>query len=993
MHVSRSEEDSQLTSGGASIPDPEFNTQPRRRRKASADTAAVGVSLALLLCAAPLAIGSVHGASSALLEISVWLISLGWLFRKARSEGSTSLPSAVIAASLALCLYLLIQLLPLPSSLLYWIDPGAEDLRRQTIDTISTQQTVGATVDPSIARTRTADARRIEERAAEAGANATPPSLAVSRSGAASDLRLYLAYGLILWIAATLPRPQLLLRSAVAAGIAVGTVAIAQSVTWNGKILWFFVPYDGASHYPRMTGPFVNADHFALFLELALLPAAGLLFHSLRRRRGAREGVPGALTSVILGIGLSLMAAALIGSASRGGIIGALLGTVVFWWGIREREPAERANPGSLRNHVRRRSPGANRLDRLRRIVRRLAPTVVAVAVVVIGMLYAGEKARHLLDVRFARLILSSDLSIRVNHWVQTLPILRDFPLFGVGLSGWREVFPRYERFPLLVNPPNHAHNDYLEWWTEVGAVGVLLTVWLSIVYVRWARTRTLPREIRYGILATLAAVGWHEFLDFGLRVPANALLLSVLLGLFCNPYWSRADWPLVDEKVGGRPGLRRRWRWIAVAVTGVLCLASFRQLRESLLWQHVHDGSLEVGSAPIGAEGWYELGKRLAGIGKDGAPLARASFRAAIAARPSFGDAYWGLAQTEEDGPAKLAALEAAIYLQPSTVAWRLSRAALLERAGDSRAALSEFEEAVYRSPMLSQHPYLRKDDFVLTAPMVEAAERGLRRASDRQPDDPDLVGEVAAFYDRLRLSGEASTLWVRAANLTEDWALYGRMAAESAAHSRDYAQAEVLAREAIRRGPSEGEGYRTLAMEVYRPQKRYDEARQALELGARRAKRPGDLYVALYQLERDQGRMREAAQALAKAAALRQTDAALQFYLGVAYVEAGDNHRAVVALDRAIAIDPRPAQVYFYKGIALERRFDLQGAAQNYEKAVAREPSNPLYSESTRRVAEQLASGRKAAATEAATKDAATKKDDEKQVETHDGSAGEEP
>ncbi len=878
--------------------------------------AVIRIALAGVLFFSAFAIGAVHGWASAVMEICLWGLSLAWFV-----GGSTSSrpPRAFVLMAVALCHYLALQVMPVSESWLDLASPATAELHRRT--------------------------------AVETG------SVSLYPFATRADLLRYLAYGLALWLAATLSVPIFLLRSAVVTGIAVALIALVQLLTWNGHLLWFFDPYDAAAdvYYPRMTGPFVSPDHFASFLAMSLSLGGGLLsaywvHEKPRARRTSQDVNAPVLMASLIALGLAVMIAALIGSASRGGIIGATLGLTVLWLGMR-RKRANRHRERQVRNRKQ-----ENTALWLRGLLRRIGPASLAATIIIAGFLYAGPRARSLLDFRIAQAVFGNDIEGRMMLWMQSLPMLRDFPLFGVGLGCWRELFRRYEHYPMIGYAPNHTHNDYIEWCTEVGLVGVALTLALAWAFVRWARgNRSIPRSMCWGILGGIVAVAWHEIVDFNLRIPANALLLSILLGLLCNENWRDVSSPrdLADMRVHA-PEPRRGVVKIlgALLVFAALTAASVGQFREFRQWLDVRNGSTSLRFAPANGDTWLELGKRLYQKGLRYDPTTAAAFRAAIDRQPTSGEAFWGLSLTATTYAAKLRYLETALYLDPTRAPWRLAYANILDVTGRHADALRQVEEAVYRDPRLSSHPYLDPSNKGLREPLLESAERGFRRALADRPADPGFMSEIASFYARFGIWGDAARLWVDAAERSGDWAGYGLRAAGSFARVENYARAEELIRKAIDDAPERIEGYRLLALSVYRPQKMYAEAEEILDRGLHRSRDPAPLYVALYELRMGQKDRKGALEVLAKAADLSPRDAGLQAQLGRAYLEAEDYHRAKISFDRALRLEPQSSDFYYQRGIACERLYDLGGAREAFAKALALTPANATYQAALARV-----------------------------------------
>jgi O-antigen ligase len=257
----------------------------------------------------------------------------------------------------------------------------------------------------------------------------------------------------------------------------------------------------------RLRGTFVNANHFALSMELALAVAFAALWWGVRRsrrepaleRRIALVALPGLLWLMIF--------AALVFSGSRAGLISAMTATAV---------------QGAALAAARRRW--------------RLAPLGLGLAlagVLVTVALGAREGQGRALAASTA----DASWTGRVAAWRATLELWREFPATGAGLGTFADAFP-------LVQPESmrgywtHAHNDGLELLALAGPLGVAAAGLAVFVVARGLgrrlRTEGLRSEARAAVVAALGALvaaAVHEMFDFGLTLPANALTLAVICG------------------------------------------------------------------------------------------------------------------------------------------------------------------------------------------------------------------------------------------------------------------------------------------------------------------------------------------------------------------------------------------------------------------------------------------------------------------------------
>ncbi len=156
----------------------------------------------------------------------------------------------------------------------------------------------------------------------------------------------------------------------------------------------------------------------------------------------------------------------------------------------------------------------------------------VLFALVVIFALYAGIESTMQ---RFSLETLAQEQ--RPQFWSNTLDIMVDFPLFGTGLATFASVYPAYENFGIY-GLLQHAHNDYLEYFSGLGLVGMIFFLG-GILYIvffsvsEWRKRRNAYiKGLAMGAFISLIVIGVHSFTDFNLHIPANMIVFTVILAL-----------------------------------------------------------------------------------------------------------------------------------------------------------------------------------------------------------------------------------------------------------------------------------------------------------------------------------------------------------------------------------------------------------------------------------------------------------------------------
>ena len=249
-----------------------------------------------------------------------------------------------------------------------------------------------------------------------------------------------------------------LVNSIIAIAFTIAVFGILQKLSYNGKLYWLITKAGG--HF----GPYINYDHFAGYMEMCIFLSLGkfismIATSSLPHIRKLKDKIiwlsSKEANSVLIYLFLSIvMTTALFMSTSRGGIMSFSAGFVVFASiCITSIEPRKR---------------------------KRLLISA-AVIVILIGIMFAWVGPEETLG-RFEmlnkiikkfiteRAVLSD---IRPLMWSDTINMIKDYPVTGVGLGVYRYVFPGYRTFAIGWGFLNQSHCDYLQLISAMGVVGL----------------------------------------------------------------------------------------------------------------------------------------------------------------------------------------------------------------------------------------------------------------------------------------------------------------------------------------------------------------------------------------------------------------------------------------------------------------------------------------------------------------------------------------
>ena len=109
----------------------------------------------------------------------------------------------------------------------------------------------------------------------------------------------------------------------------------------------------------------------------------------------------------------------------------------------------------------------------------------------------------------------------------------KEFWLFGYGAGAFELIFKLFYNIPPAGVIAAHAHNDGVELIGEVGMIGILILLFLSLIYFKKLlnkinQERERARFILLSLLLIILLI--QSFVDFSLHIPGIAILLVVIL-------------------------------------------------------------------------------------------------------------------------------------------------------------------------------------------------------------------------------------------------------------------------------------------------------------------------------------------------------------------------------------------------------------------------------------------------------------------------------
>jgi O-antigen ligase len=258
---------------------------------------------------------------------------------------------------------------------------------------------------------------------------------------------------------------ELFRRALTVYALALAVVSVLQYFLGNGKIYWLFESAESAG-----LGPFLNRDHYASFIALALPAAAVEMLRHPRQRW-------------FFALTVAVLYASVIAGASRAGFVLLTVELLVLFV-----------------------------------LLRFSGRTLLAVAAlsVAFGFVVGWESL-------YERLRIPDPYAGRQEVALATVQMLRANPWKGSGLGTWTNVYPAYapKDFGVFINA---AHNDWLQWGAEGGIP------MLACLFLLFGASVSLVRKVPW--VLGVPIVFFHCLVEFPMQGRFLPAIVFLVLGV-----------------------------------------------------------------------------------------------------------------------------------------------------------------------------------------------------------------------------------------------------------------------------------------------------------------------------------------------------------------------------------------------------------------------------------------------------------------------------
>jgi O-antigen ligase len=294
---------------------------------------------------------------------------------------------------------------------------------------------------------------------------------------------------------------QIIIWALVILATCLSLYALVQFATKSAYVWHFQKP---ANYTYRGSGTFINPNHLAGFLEIALPVALAMVV----------LGRIGHVAKILLGYACAVMLVGIGVSLSRGGWIATTLTLLCFFIAL---------------------------------VVHSRSRWIIILSMLLVfgaSAAYIGGSLEF--QNRFKKTFITGKVGdARFDYWKPAVQMWKEHPWIGIGPAHYEIRFPQFRPREVQMHP-QYAHNDYLNTLADWGIIGAVIVLsFILLLYLgalkaaKFVRRKTnlgdgksdrlaLIFGCSFGVLGLL----FHSVTDFNMQIPGNAIALLIVVAL-----------------------------------------------------------------------------------------------------------------------------------------------------------------------------------------------------------------------------------------------------------------------------------------------------------------------------------------------------------------------------------------------------------------------------------------------------------------------------
>jgi O-antigen ligase len=441
------------------------------------------IGFLVLIAWIPLPFGSNRPWAWSVMEIGVYLLTILWSIQYLRGKVSLTRPfikaKPLIVIYIIWLLFITFQIIPLPASIVSTISPMAFE-----------------------------HATRVNSAESLMRLSVNPYATLV---GLYKSIAYFLFFCLTLLLINRRRRLTTLATVIVFSGLfqaVYGSLMVMSGLEYGGLFIEKHV------NVGRTIGTFVNPNHLAGYLVMSLAIGIGLMISTLggNEAESFRQKLKHFISiflskKIILRLALVMMVIGLVMTHSR-------MGNTAFFSSL--------LIAGVIGLIFSKHAPRSTII---------LLASLIIIDIFIVGAWFGVDKVVQRLEQTSVKKEMRDD----VFSYAQVQ--IKDYKVIGSGLGSFYSVFPNY-RGRDVSGYNDHAHNDYLQFSSETGLIGlsllgiIVLVCLLKALQAQRLRRDPLLRGLSFSAIMAMIALLIHSTVDFNLQIPANAATINIIMAL-----------------------------------------------------------------------------------------------------------------------------------------------------------------------------------------------------------------------------------------------------------------------------------------------------------------------------------------------------------------------------------------------------------------------------------------------------------------------------